>query len=496
MNTFDIFDTLIARKCVAPQTIFALVEQQIGIADFAARRIEAEQMLCGRDYSIHDIYERVAQLLGLEPHRAALIKQLELDTELANVIPIRCNLDQVRDGDLLITDMYLDAAFIERLLRQAGLRKHVAIYQSTAGKGSGDVWRKLRALEVRPRHTGDNPHSDESMPAAHDFATALTQHAPLTPTEQFLAERGLTGTAIASRVLRLGLGAGDPVGAGLAQAQASSNVPLLILASLYLYRYLADQGIGNVLFSARDCNGWRKIFDALGEIGVAAGQALPQSRYFFSSRIARTAGSESYLAYARALAPAPTLIVDLCGTGLSLAQLVGAAGIDAHSFLLLKIVNPSIVDNARQCHAGDVEIRAASILISDEGTVGPSWEAWEMLNYASHGMTLDVRQLDGLFFPVCADMEFSGRQLAWVEAMEAVVDAAVACLHDPLIATQILNTDCRVPREALVEAIAALWQEGAQSAFPRIAFGAAHAADNRAISLRLAASRLFTAPAK
>ncbi len=495
MNTFDIFDTLIARKCVLPQTIFSLVEQQSGIANFAALRVDAERSLAGQDYSLRDIYERLAGLLNLEAHRAELLKQIELDTELANVVPIRCNLQKVRDGDLLITDMYLDAAFIEKLLRQAGLRKNVVIYQSTAGKGNGEVWRKLRAQKVELLHTGDNPHSDERMPGAHSFATALSQCAPLSPVEQFLADRGLTGTALVSRVLRLGIGNGDPVGTGLQHAQAAFNVPLLILASLYLYQQLESRPADTVLFSSRDCNGWRKIFEALGKIGIAAGRPAPKTHYFFSSRIARTAGTESYLAYTRALAATTTLIVDLCGTGLSLAKLVAAADIDARSFFLLKIVNPLIVDNARQCHAGDVEIRTEAILNSDEDTASPSWETWEMLNYASHGMALDVRELDGIFFPVSADIEFSGQQASWIEAMEAIVDAAVDCLQDPLIATQILAADAGAAQETLVQTIAVLWQEGARSVFPRLAFETTHRADNRAISVRLAASHAIEPPA-
>lgn len=488
-QTFDIFDTLIARKCVSPQAIFSLVEQRSGVANFAARRIEAEQQLAGQSYSLDDIYARLAQLYPLETYRVELLKQLELDTELANVIPIRRNLRKVRDGDLLITDMYLDAAFIEKLLRRAGLRKHVAIYQSTAGKGTGEVWRKLRGQELDLLHTGDNPHSDEKMPGGQSFGTVLTQCAPLSPTEQFLADRGLTGTALTSRILRLAIDQDDPVASGLLHAQAAYNVPLLILASLYLHRHLESHAVASVLFSSRDCNGWRKIFDLLGDSGVASGRTRPKTHYFFSSRLARSSRSGNYLDYARALAPTRTLIVDLCGTGLSLAKLVADSGIDAGSFFLLKIVTPAIVEHARQWYAGDVEIHADSILNSDEQTDNPSWETWEMLNYASHGMALDVRRLDDVFFPVCADIEFSGQQLGWIEQMESSVEAALEWLQDPLIMAQLLRADAHVATETLVQSIAALWQEGARSVFPGIAFGATHRLDNRAISARLLASR-------
>lgn len=486
MNTFDIFDTLIARKCVSPQAIFSLVEQRSGVTDFAAKRIEAERQLIGQSYSLHDIYARLAKLHTLDIQSAELLKQLEIDTELANVIPIRCNLRKVRDGDLLITDMYLDAAFIEQLLRRAGLRKHVIIYQSTAGKGTGEVWRKLRAHELDLLHTGDNPHSDERMPAAQRFGTLLTQCAPLSPSEQFLADRGLTGTALTSRILRLALDDDDPVASGLLHAQAAYNVPLLILSSLYLHRHLTNHPVDSLLFSSRDCKGWRKIFDLLGDAGLAQG-LRPKTHYFYSSRLARSSRSGSYLDYVRSLAPTRTLIVDLCGTGLSLARLVADSGIDASSFFLLKIANDAIVANARQCYAGAVEVRAEAILNSDELSDSPSWETWEMLNYASHGMALDVRRLDEVFFPVCADMEFGAQQLSWIEKMESGIEAALDCLQDPLIMTQLLHADVKVPTETLVQVIAALWQEGARCVFPSIAFGAAHHSDNRAVTARLAA---------
>lgn len=487
-QTFDIFDTLIARKCVSPQAIFSLVEQRSGVVDFAAKRIEAERQLIGQDYSLHDIYARLAQLHALDTQGADLLKRLELDTELANVIPIRCNLRKVRDGDLLITDMYLDAAFIEQLLRRAGLRKHVVIYQSTAGKGTGEVWRKLRAHELDLLHTGDNPHSDERMPAAQNFDTVLSQCAPLSPSEQFLADHGLTGTALTSRILRLALDDDDPVASGLLHAQAAYNVPLLILASLYLHRHLKTHPVDNVLFSSRDCKGWRMIFDLLRDVGVAP-DPRPKTHYFYSSRLARSSHSSSYLDYVRALAPARTLIVDLCGTGLSLARLVADSGIDASSFFLFKITNDAIVSNARQCYAGAVEIRAESILSSDELSDSPSWETWEMLNYASHGMALDVLRLDDVFFPVCAGIEFSARQLSWIEKMESGIETALECLHDPLIIAQLQNADVKASSKTLVQTIAALWQEGARCAFPGIAFGAAHHRDNRTVTARLAAAR-------
>lgn len=498
MRTFDVFDTLITRKCVQPQGIFALVEQRSGIADFAVRRVAAEQRLLAQDYTFADIYRELAADLALDAATSAQLQQIELDTELQNVMPIAENLRAVEDGDLLLTDMYLPTEFIERLLRHAGLRKRVVIHRSSGGKSSGRVWRTLQLLDQGGavggiQHLGDHPRDDGALAGAHGIATRLTAAAALTPVENFLLANGFTGTALIARALRLEQAGDDPVGLELNRLQAGFNIPVLLLASLYLRSQIQTtaEPPANLLFCSRDCRAWADLYAALGGMldraaGGAATPGSPAVHYFYTSRLARTQGSTAYLDYFRSLVAARSLIVDLCGTGLSLARLNERAGTQARCFFLYRIANDEIIRTVRHAYAGEVAVEATAILEAQQGT---DFSQWEMLNYAPHGMVLDVANIETTYFPLCAAPEFSAVQLGWIRAMQGVVARAVELLGDPLLAHQLVQFDAQVPAPVIAATIAQLWREVERSPVLSLAFARTHEMANAEVTRRLVVCR-------
>jgi hypothetical protein len=486
MNTFDVFDTLIARKCVHPPIIFALVEKASGVAGFANARLEAERTLIGTEYGLDEIYAQLLPILGLTSQQAMQLKQLEFDTELANVIPIQVNLGKVSDGDLLITDMYLSSEHVIQLLRKAGLTKNVVIYQSTAGKGKGDVWRKLKRQGVELTHLGDHPHSDGRMPVEQGFGAIVTQSSLPTPIVRNLAESNFPAVAMVSRILRLAIEESDPISMGLARVQAAYNVPLLMLASLYLSRLVKAKEINSILFSARDCKAWFHIFSAMLAHGWIDRTGV-DCHYFYTSRISRTKASKNYVKYVQSIAKGKTLMVDICGTGLTLKKLVSACQVTANCFFLLRIVSPQIVKNARQAiNREKTPIKIDALLTSDETNTVPSWVAWEMMNYASHGMVLDTATIDQVHFPVCASLEFSSHQTEWIKGMEAIVHKACALMNDPFIRDEFREVDMHVPDAVLANMIATLWQEGARDHVTHLAFQNTHVRANVLVSQQLA----------
>jgi hypothetical protein len=486
VNTFDIFDTLIARKCVHPKIIFAQVEIRSGITGFANTRREAEESLAGTDYSFDDIYQRLALLLSIDSARAESLRQLEFEIELENVIPIQVNLGKVNDGDLLITDMYLSSEDVAQLLQKAGLRKNVVIYQSTAGKGKGEVWRKLKDQGVELTHLGDHPHSDGRMPVEQGFGAIVTQSALLTPVERNLAESNFPAVAMISRILRLAIEESDPISMGLARVQASYNIPLLMLLSIYLSRQAKAKGINSLLFSARDCKAWYHIFSAMISNEWIDETEL-DCHYFYTSRISRTTASENYVQYVQSIAKGKTLVLDICGTGSSLQKLVSACRVKAACFFLLRIVSPQIVTTARQTLDGEAApVEIESLLTSDETNAVPTWVAWEMMNYASHGMVLDTATVDQVHFPICASLEFSSRQTEWIKHMESIVHKACSLINDPFIRSEFREVDMQVPDALLAKTIATLWQEGASDPVTHMAFQHTHVRANVLVSQQLA----------
>lgn len=479
VRSFDIFDTLIARKCVHPATLHELVGQRLGMGGFVKARIRAEQRLAGREYTLEDIYSQLRND-GLAAEVAQRALMLELDAERENVIPIVDNLRKVRDGDLLLTDMYLPTAFIVELLWRAGLRRHVSIVRTSGGKAHGHVWQALHQGGISVRHVGDNPHSDVQMPARFGFPAELSAVAAPDGRESLLLAHGLTGTALLARAVRLGLDrSGDETGNELAHLQAGVNVPLLTLATLHLRRAVESwpEAPDRLLFSSRDCRHWQRFYGALGtRMGDRPG---PGSAYFFTSRLARIQGSTDYLKYFRSLATPRSVVVDLCGTGLSLERLFVRAGVAPQAWLLYRMIDPGPIAHYSGLIGGARPPERLGSLLDTRYAASPS--AAEILNYARHGMVMDVTQVAGTFVPRMAESELSAEQEARVERMEAVIDAAVALIDDPLIRLQLDSIDAVVDAEKMAAAAAALWAQADASAALNQSFAMTHAAADAAV---------------
>ena len=195
MNSFDVFDTLIARRYLDSTPIFRELASLYGVADFVKRRRAAD----AGARSLAGIYEA----MGLPDY----MREKEIALECQHAVPIRANLDRVSDGDLLISDMYIPGPEILSILRAAGLERQVTIYQSSAGKSSGAVWRVLDA-ERPALHLGDNRYSDFAVPKSLGFACELYEGAGFTEIEATIAGQGLFTLACLIREVRL---RGNPV---------------------------------------------------------------------------------------------------------------------------------------------------------------------------------------------------------------------------------------------------------------------------------------------
>ena len=136
LRTWDIFDTLIARRCIFPQAVFKIVEQISKIANFAQVRVVAERIVSsrGQNCMLDLIYEELQRITHAPKNVCDALKKLECDVELDQSIPITENLQQVRAGDILISDMYLPEDFVRRLLAKAGLIEPVEIVITSGGK--------------------------------------------------------------------------------------------------------------------------------------------------------------------------------------------------------------------------------------------------------------------------------------------------------------------------------------------------------------------------
>jgi hypothetical protein len=293
MNTFDVFDTLIARRYITTHEVWRRLEVEFDLPNF----VNTRQIPDDGSRSFKQIYDMLVQQGIVPAHLRDAIHDREIALEIETTFPVQENMDKVQDGDLLISDMYLPPEVILQMVRCSGLEKQVTIYQSNADKGNGSVWVDL--IKSPPGyHIGDNPHTDYSSPNAAGINGVLYPGTAFTQPESFLDSVGLRHLALLTREIRLGESEHDDY----FNVANQINLPLLFVVIEQLRR-----SIGNtpITFLGRDCHLMWKLY--LEYFGVA--YYMP-----FSRKIAY-AQPELAARYIKSHSPADTVIVDISSTG-------------------------------------------------------------------------------------------------------------------------------------------------------------------------------------
>jgi hypothetical protein len=415
INSFDVFDTLIARRCIHPHIVFAELEAANGIEGFARHRVEAEQAVTGPHMTLADIYTELGRRLGLTKEATAEHRQAEIDAELAQVIPIHENLARVRHGDLLLSDMYLPPEVIRTLLDKAGLNRRVGLIVSADGKKSGRIWPQVKAGFTIGRHLGDNLIADVAMPQHFAIATEHTNLSEPSQIERFFLANGLRPLAELVRAARLRITTPDPVARRLLWVETQYNFPIMLLTSVVLRRHAAATGVNRLLFSSRDCYLWHALYRTLFPDATGA-------EYFYTSRRVRVDPSTAYRAYARERLTPDSLLIDLCGTGWSSARLLETLGLQDRGLFFLHRI-PPMEAYEQQYPTPDI-CRIYALL-------GPEREnlhigRLEMCNYAQHTTVIGLQMAGGAPVPVFDMEDRSPTQLALVTQIESCFRAMAA----------------------------------------------------------------------
>lgn len=177
--TFDIFDTLITRLVYQPDDLFRLMGRKIQSkyhirVDYLTLRKEAERLAWeekGDFCNIHHIYEKMPLVSGFTKEQSEELKQMEIDLEYELCIPRRDVLELfnrlVQQGKkiILISDMYLTAPIISRMLEKCGYQGYDDLWISCEKgkrKDRDTIWDDFLEQygQYRTIHIGDNPHSD------------------------------------------------------------------------------------------------------------------------------------------------------------------------------------------------------------------------------------------------------------------------------------------------------------------------------------------------
>ena len=319
IRTWDIFDTLIARRCIFPQNIFAIVEQTSRIKNFAAARMTAERNVVERqiNYTLDDIYNELQRVTNASKDFCDKLKELEIEVELEQSIPIKENLRQVQSGDILISDMYLPKWVIRKILNKAGLFVPVEIVVTSGGKSSGRIWQQIASQNEFVFHVGDNLSSDVQKPVQYGFESAPSVLSNPTQYELWLAQRNFNfGTYL--RELRLK----NPFTEEIKRTYwkiCTINIGILIILVQLIDNLQKNYEFEYLGFCGRDTYYLQLLYQKYKE---AVHETPVENDYlYYSRKLVRRSENDMGKYFSSRINGRKALMIDLTGTGVHLHKL-------------------------------------------------------------------------------------------------------------------------------------------------------------------------------
>ncbi|MDY3113559.1 MAG: HAD-IA family hydrolase [Helicobacter sp.] len=313
LYSFDIFDTLITRKCATPQGIFMQMQEELKnnfewlpnalLENFAKYRVDSEIFLYERycsgeieDIKFSEIYGVLANDFGLNESQKKLLMQLELEVENKNIIGIAQNIKLVKSllvqnkRVALISNMYLSKEAIKGLLANVESQfKDIEIYVSsefrrhkTNSKLYEIVAQKENIGYDKWLHFGDNYKADFIAPRELGIDSSIYKYESLNPCEmqalsEFKNRLDLQKIVGIARNLRLFNKRSNLFDLGV------SFGGILILPYVnWILETAQKQGVKNLIFIARDGGILKTIADKL----IKAKSLDFKTHYFYTSRFA------------------------------------------------------------------------------------------------------------------------------------------------------------------------------------------------------------------
>lgn len=315
LYSFDIFDTLITRKVATPKGIFVLMKDIINQSpqfadlpndvktnffnyrtnsEFYLRQIN-NQWNDGKDISLDMIYNHIQHTYFLTNEQTQAIKELEIQLELDNIIPIKENIEKLKvllekgKRVVLISDMYLPEYIIkEMLLKCDPVLCQVKLYlSSTLGfmKTKQALFHYVKEQEnVEFRewtHLGDNKFADFFC------ARKLGIKAVLYPYVKFKEyEKSLLVANSQNSFVQISLGCAKNIRLNKfpndekAQLGASLAGPILFPYIYWLLDQAQKRGIERLYFIARD--GY--ILKLIADLIIKENNLPIKTKYIYGSR--------------------------------------------------------------------------------------------------------------------------------------------------------------------------------------------------------------------
>lgn len=277
--SFDIFDTLLVRKCGSVEKLFMYVAVKNGLSRrFVEERVRAEKELSQTKVpDIEDIYQVLGVNMALSQEQARWIMLEEIEAEKKFLVVRKEMVNAFRYAAakgkqvVFISDMYLRRRVLEEILLEKGLNGYTDLFVSS--EYGTDKARNLFDIAINKTagknmlHIGDDEYKDQECARIHGMDVF-----PVWPITEAV------GWNLASP---------ETIGYSLLG-------PALFSFALWLDARLREDGITRIYFSARDGYVIKQVFDMAQQSAEVHSKKEPiVSEYLLTSRSLTAAASLS-----------------------------------------------------------------------------------------------------------------------------------------------------------------------------------------------------------
>lgn len=278
--SFDIFDTLLFRPFSEPEDLFYFLSLKLGMLDF--QRIRKEQEILARqdcykqkghyEVTFQEIWNRIERETGKSAEEGMQMEQ-ELEQQFCYANPFMKEVFQAlqKQGKeiIIISDMYLPKAFLQKLLEQNGFTCIKRLYVSCeygVSKYDGGLYRKIKEDFENTGsivHVGDNEYSDGRQAKNNGFNSVIYPNV----NQMALSYRSYDLSPMIGGAYR------GIVDNHLYQGLRSYSLEyeygfiyggLFVLGYChFIYEYCRDNQITKILFLSRDGDILKQVYDKL-----------------------------------------------------------------------------------------------------------------------------------------------------------------------------------------------------------------------------------------
>lgn len=284
--SFDVFDTTLIRRVVAPSEVFRLLGERLAaraglqadneaVEEFVHTRSEAERRArrtaSREEVTLAEIWQQLVSLNGSGPLRVTVADasaELALESELLGPVVATCDrIHRERAAGhriLFVSDTYFPRDFVSAALTRAGVfESGDGLYLSSelgVTKHSGGLFLHVLATEKIPAHEilhfGDHPISDVERPLGLGLRAEHCRSTALSAAESVLVQQRpgrsplWLRTAGQLRYARAGVSA--PATSPAALLVERQLGPLLSLFAEWVLHAAQTDGVRRLYFASRD----------------------------------------------------------------------------------------------------------------------------------------------------------------------------------------------------------------------------------------------------